>query len=128
MLPLSQIQSALWQALTAALTPVKVLDGAGPDELFPYCTIGELQALPDDTLADTGTTVTWSVHFWSRQPGMQEIETLMDKAKTALHYQQLPVTGFQWVQTVWEWAQTLRDIDGVTRHGVMRFRVMTFHN
>ncbi len=127
MLPISEVQTALYTALTAALAPVPVLDLAGPDQRFPYCTMGEFTATPDDPVtAEQGVDLDMTLHVWSRQPGMQEIQQLMQTAKDALHHKQLAVTGFQWVTTVWEMAQTMRDIDGVTRHGVMRFRILTF--
>jgi hypothetical protein len=127
MLPISEVQTALYTALTAALAPVPVLDLAGPDQRFPYFTMGEFTATPDDPITpEQGVNIDMMLHAWSRQPGMQEIQQLMQTAKDALHHKKLAVTGFQWVETVWEMAQTLRDMDGVTRHGVMRFRIMTF--
>jgi hypothetical protein len=127
MLPISEVQGAIYTALTAALAPVPVLDLAGPDERFPYVTLGEFTATPDDPVtSEQGVDMDMSLHVWSRQPGMQEIQQIMQAAKDALHYKKFAVTGFQWVETAWEMAQTMRDIDGVTRHGVMRFRILTF--
>lgn len=127
MLPLSDVQTALYAALTAAVAPVPVLDLAGPDERFPYFTMGEFTATPDDPVTpEQGVDIDMTLHVWSRQPGMQEIQRLMQTAKDSLHYKRFPVSGFEWVETVWEFAQTMRDMDGVTRHGVMRFRILTF--
>lgn len=127
MLPMSEVQTAIYTALTAAVAPVKVLDLAGPDERFPYFTMGEFTGTPDDPVTpEQGVNMDLTLHVWSRQPGMQEIQGLMQTAKDTLHYKTFPVTGFEWVQTVWEFAQTLRDLDGVTRHGVLRFRISTF--
>lgn len=126
MLPLAPVQTALYDALTAALAPVPVLDYAGKDDPFPYCTVGEMIAGHDDTLRDQAVDIEITVHLWSRHRGMQELQTLMALAKDTLDRKILPVTGFQWVTTIWTYAQTLRDADGVTRHGILRFRVMTF--
>ena len=126
MLPLSEVQTALYAALVPALAPVPVLDLAGPDQEYPYITIGEMIAGHADTLNDQGVDIDMTVHIWSRERGMQECQQLMQTAKDALDRKTFPVTGFQWVTTIWNYAQTMRDADGVTRHGILRFRVMTF--
>jgi hypothetical protein len=126
MLPLAEVQTALYAALTPALAPVPVLDRAGQNQAFPYVTIGEFIAVENDTLGDQAIDIEFTMHVWSRQAGMQEIEQLMARAKDALDRARLPVAGFQWVTTIWNWAQTLRDPDGVTRHGILRFQIMTF--
>lgn len=126
MLPLSEVQAQIYQALVPALAPVPVLDMAGPDQDYPFCTLGEFTAEQFDTVADQGVDMDVTVHIWSRQQGMQECQQLMQRAKDALHGRSLPATGFGWVATVWQFGQTLRDADGLTRHGVLRFRVSTF--
>jgi hypothetical protein len=50
----------------------------------------------------------------------------MEAAKNALHRQSFPTGDFQWVATIWTYAQTLRDPDGKTRHGILRFTVQAF--
>lgn len=126
MLPLAEVQSAIFDALTAALAPVPVVDQAGPNQQYPYVTIGESVSDQDDTLGEEGAGIEMTVHVWSRQNGMQETQQLMAAAKAALHRQRLAAAGFQWVDTIWDFAQTLRDPDGVTRHGILRFRVEVF--
>lgn len=126
MLPLSEVQKAFYDALTPALAPVLVLDQAGPNQEFPYATIGEFICGETDTLTEQSIDLEVTVHVWSRQPGMQQCEDLMTIAKDTLDRKVLPVTGFQWVTTIWNYAQTLREPDGQTRHGILRFRVMTF--
>ena len=126
MLPLTEVQTAIYNALTPALAPVPVIDHAGPNQEYPYCTVGEFVGGHDDTLRDQAVNLDVTVHVWSRQPGMQECQQLMTKAKDTLDRARLPATGFQWVTTIWTYAQTLREPDGETRHGILRFQVMTF--
>src|SRR4249920_2542492 len=126
MLPLSEVQTAMFAALVPALAPVPVLDAAGPNQVFPYVTIGEFVGAPADTLAEQGADLAITVHVWSRGAGMQECQVLMTRAKDALDRQRLPAAGFQWVDTIWTFAQTLREPDGMTRHGILRFTVATF--
>jgi hypothetical protein len=126
MLPLTEVQTAIFTALTPALAPVPVVDHAGPNQEYPYCTIGEFVAGHADTLGEQAVNMDVTVHLWSRQPGMQECQQLMTLAKDTLDRAVLPVTGFQWVTAIWQYAQTLREPDGETRHGILRFQVMTF--
>ena len=126
MLPLSEVQAAFFAALVPAVAPVPVLDAAGPNQSFPYVTIGEFIGGQFDTLGEQAMDLEITVHVWSRQPGMQECQQLMTRAKDALDRQRLPAAGFQWVDTIWEYAQTLREPDGITRHGILRFRIPTF--
>ena len=126
MFPLSEVQAAFFAALTPAVAPVPVLDAAGPNQAFPYVTIGEFLGSQTDTLREQGADLELTVHVWSRQAGMQECQQLMTRCKDALDRQRLPVAGFQWVDTIWTYAQTLREPDGLTRHGILRFTVPTF--
>lgn len=126
MLPLTEVQAAFFDALKPALDPVPVLDCAGPNQTFPYVTIGEFIGEQLDTLNEQALDLELTVHVWSRQAGMQECQQLMTRVKDALDRQRLPAAGFQWVDTIWEYAQTLREPDGLTRHGILRFRIPTF--
>ena len=128
MLPLSEVQTALYAALAAACSPVPVLDHAGPDQEYPFVTLGEITAEQLDHLANEATGLDVFVHVWSRQPGMKEIQQIMTAAAAAVHRRTftLATAGNQCVSARWQFSQTLRDADGVTRHGVMRFRVELF--
>ena len=128
MLPLAEVQTQLYGALTAALAPVPVVDYAGPNQEYPYATIGEFIAAPADTLAEQGADMELTVHLWSREPGMQECQQMMTATRDALDRQRFAAGGFHWVDTIWQNGQTLREPDGLTRHGILRFRVLTFQS
>lgn len=127
MLPFADIQTAVYGALLPVLSPVPLLDAAGPDQEYPYVTFGEFAADQADCLTAEGVDMDMTIHVWSRQPGMLETQLLMDIVKDTLHGKSFALTGaVQHVTTIWEYATTLRDPDGLTRHGVLRFRVLTF--
>jgi hypothetical protein len=87
--PLSEVQTALFNALTPALAPVLVVDQAGPNQEYPYATIGEFVGGHDDTLNEQAVNLDVTVHIWSREPGMQQCQQLMTAAKNALDRQRL---------------------------------------
>jgi hypothetical protein len=126
MLPFNSVQQAVYETLRAALAPVPVIDDAGPNQSYPYVTIGEFLGDHADTLGEQGSDLEVTVHVWSRQLGMMECADLLEQAHAALHRQPLVSPDFQWVDSICGQAQTLRDPDGKTRHGVMQVRVLTF--
>jgi Protein of unknown function (DUF3168) len=127
-LPLSEVQTALFEALTSALAPVPVYDRVSVDQVYPYVTIGESVAEHSDTLREQSVDIEITVHVWSRQGGFQECQQIMLAAKDALDRETFSVQEFQWVTTIWTYAQTLREPDGDTRHGILRFRILTFQS
>ena len=56
--------------------------------------------------------------------GAKETKNIMDRIHDLLHDSSLSVTGFNLVNLRFEFSDILRDPDGVTRHGVMRFRAI----
>jgi hypothetical protein len=126
MLPIAAVQETVYNVLTAALASVPVLDQAGVNQAYPYVTIGEFLAGSTDTLTNESVDLEMTVHVWSRQLGMQECADLMQAIKDALDRKAFPSPDFQWVSTIWNYAQTMRDPDGRTRHGILRFQVLTF--
>ena len=91
---------------------------------FPYVTIGEEMALDYGTHDVDGSEVTINVHTWSQYRGAKETKTLMDRIHDLLHDSSLSVTGFNLINLRFEFSDVLRDPDGITRHGVMRFRAV----
>ena len=51
-------------------------------------------------------------------------KNIMDRIHDLLHDSNLSVTGFNLVNLRFEFSDILRDPDGITRHGVMRFRAI----
>ena len=91
---------------------------------FPYVQIGEDTATDYSTKDVTGTETVINLHVWSRYRGSKETKQVMDRVHTLLHDSNLTVTGHNLVNLRFEFSDVLRDPDGVTRHGVMRFRAV----
>lgn len=92
---------------------------------FPYLAIGDTTEAEFDTDDSTGREFTVTLHVWSRYLGMAQVKNIMDQVKIVLHNQVLAVTGELVVFVYWEFAEVFLDPDGITRHGVTRFRINT---
>jgi hypothetical protein len=125
-----KVQQAVYAAIAAsaavdALT-TGVFDDAPAGQAYPYVTLGESTDTPDDLLTAKGNTSTITIHVWDRTPSYSRIKQIMDAVDDALHNAALLVSGVQIVAVRREMAETMKDADGETRRGVMRYRVDTF--
>ena len=98
---------------------------ADVDSEFPYVVTGELSGEPWDTDDVLGGEYRILVHTFSRYRGKREPALIMRQVYLALHRYELPVTGYNLVTCEWDQLSTLMtDPDGLTRHGVQRFRIL----
>jgi hypothetical protein len=118
------LQKAIFTAIAAAVTPTPVYDAVPKGSAYPYVTVGEDVESEWDTKTDTGEDVDVVIHQWSRYQGRKEIKDLQSSIYTALHYQGLTLEHGAIVLLKWQSSETFMDEDGVTRHGVMRFRAL----
>ena len=123
------LQSAIYTALNndSTLTTTYgagVYDDVPEGSSFPYVTMGEDASNDYGTKDLDGSTVSLNIHVWSQYRGSKEVKTIMDRIHTLLHDSSLSVSGFNLVNTRFEFMDILRDPDGITRHGVMRFRAV----
>lgn len=115
------VQGALYAALSTALD-VPVYDHVPPGTATPYVTIGDIISLEDGTKTEDGQEHTATVHVWTEaHRGTKAARELMAEVYDALHRQTL--SGVLWC--VHEYAEVMADPDGLTYHGVTRFRIIT---
>lgn len=125
-----ELQTALYNRLTNELT-VPVYDAvpqavdAGDNSAFPYVTIGEDSASEFDTDTSTGFDTDVTIHVWSRYRGRREVKQIQQAIYDALHLHDLSVSGYHTVMVLFESADSFMDADGITRHGVTIFRIVT---
>ncbi len=112
-------------ALLAALGGAKVFDDAPRDPGFPYITFGQTVERDWSTASEEGSEHVLTLHVWSRARGKREAQAVMDAARAALHDQSLTLDGHHLVNLRHEFAETRRDPDGETYHGILRFRAVT---
>ena len=86
----------------------------------------------EETSANSGTKSldaiehTLTLHVWSQYRGRREIKEIMQSVYSLLHNTAITVTGASLVNIRQEFNNTLMENDGITRHGVMRFRAVVF--
>ena len=121
-------QQIIYDRLNGALsctvwdTPPYLPEGA-PATSFPYCVIGDDTLLPWDNDSFVGTDCTVTLHFWSRSTGMAQVKGLMGEAYDLLNRAALTKTGYQVIDCLWEFSNAVNDPDGVTKHGIQRYRL-----
>lgn len=126
-----EVQQAVYSRLVGfagliALIGTRVYDRA-PHQIttdsFPYVVVGDDTSVEDDTFSRVGWDHTVTLHVWSRYPGRKETKQIQQAIYDALHQHALVVAGATTIDCVFEFANSFLDPDGLTRHGVSRFRV-----
>lgn len=107
---------------------VSVFDDVPEDTAYPYVVIGEETTSNNGTKSKDGLEHTLTIHAWSQYRGRREIKEIMKSVYEKLHNTAISVTGASLVNIRQEFSTTLAETDGITRHGVMRFRVIIFDN
>ena len=123
------LQERLFTTLNSDNTLTSTLGAAVYDEVpenssYPYVNIGADAQNEYDTKDLNGSDVTINIDVWSQYKGSKEAKNIMDRVHTLLHDTSLTVTGFNLVNLRFQSSGVLRDPDGITRHGVMRFRAV----
>lgn len=120
------LQKMIYSALTGdaqlSAVVVGVFDYVPEADNMPYIQIG------DDTLKDwntmdfNGKQAACTIHCWSRLEGRSECKTIQGHVQRILSTGQLSLLNAVLVLFQLEFETTITDPDGVTQHGVQRFR------
>lgn len=102
-----------------------ILDQLPANTPLPYVVIGAGSAAPLDTQAVSGNDVTATIDVYSQGSGMQEVKTIMAAIYDALHHASFSVPNQTMVLCRCLSAEASLESDGVTRHGVQKFQVIT---
>jgi len=105
-----------------------IFDDVPQDADFPYVVIGEDTGLPWDDDVDTGIEGTLMIHSWGRAAGRREIKLIQNEIYNALHRNSFFTDSGRAIECVCEMADSFMDPDGITRHGVQRFRMIMQFN
>lgn len=102
-----------------------IYDDVPQDAAFPYVTLGDDTHLAFDTDDSLGAESTIVVHVWSRYRGRKEVKEIQSLIYERLVRQFIPVQDHDLITIEFEYSDVIMDPDGMTRHGVQRFRVLT---
>lgn len=117
--PLLGLQGALYSLLSASLT---VYDRVPQDAEFPYVTIGHDTTIDWSAKNMSGQEVTTTVHTWSQYAGKKECKETMDAVLQAVTNAAITISDFNIVSCALDFSQVLEESDGITCHGIQRFR------
>ena len=126
---LSPVAEAIGLALTSVSPQIaggRIFDDVPQEPDFPYVHIGEQTEEPADTDEALGADEVQTIHVYSRERGYRETQLIIREIVNALHKQSLTVTGRTTALAWYTGANVFMDQDGVTRHGIVRIRVLTY--
>jgi len=128
--PAFALQKAVYAALignatAATLIGDRIYDAAPRAAAFPYVSFGDGSLRDWSTGTEDGTEHRLVLHAWSRERGKRETWVIVGALKDALHDQALDLDGHALVNLRFEFADAALDPDGITWHGVVRFRAVT---
>lgn len=122
---LGDFQTAIYERLSkdanlsAAISGV--FDFVPEGQPYPYVTLGEDTATDTSTFSTVGQEVTATLHTWSQYKGFSEVKNLHSLVLKAMT-SPLVVNGWTCSFLMVDLESSIRDTDGITRHGIIRLR------
>jgi len=127
------VQAAVFTKLTGtsgltsllAAGAASVLDHVPAGTAFPYVVLGESSAQPFATQGGESRDVSVTIHTYSQGAGMKQAKQIMAAIHGALHRADFTVSNQKLILCRATTSQTELLADGMTRHGVQTFRLVT---
>ena len=113
-------------ALTTKLGGNNIYDFVPEGTDFPYVKIGDQTMVDDGTKTKQGSDFTLIIHTFSRYRGSKETKEIMSRIYALLHESSLTVSGASLVNLRFEFSDIIKENDGLTTHGLQRFRAVIF--
>ena len=104
----------------------RIYDEVPQGSAYPYIEIGDETTIDGGVKDKDGQEFTQTIHIWSRYRGSKEVKEIAERIYTLLHNVGISVSGASFANSRNEFFTILLDDDGLTRHGIMRFRVVVF--
>lgn len=101
-----------------------VFDHSPQDATFPYVVVGEATGVDHDTDDTLGWDAEVTIHQWSRFRGYEEVERIQRQTDEALNRTEPVVVDGRIVTLHRVSVDGVLDDDGLTRHGIHRFRAI----
>ena len=91
---------------------------------FPYVSIGECEASDWSSVTTSGLSAAVAIHVWSRGGGRKESLDILARVYELLHETTPSVAGYAVVMFRFASSDVLLEVDGVTYHGMINFKVL----
>jgi Protein of unknown function (DUF3168) len=123
------VQAAILTALQAAAyisnNSILVLDTVPKGTVVPYITIGDMTVVNDSTQGIGFQTITLVIHTWDQALSSLRLKSMMGAVMVALDDVDLTLTDgdFTHINSTFLFSQVFNDPDGLTKHGVQKFRI-----
>lgn len=122
-----ELQTAIYSALNSGQVAPVYSQGNVPDNASDrYIIIGNDTMIEWDTDGRTGFEGTIVIHTWdttSSNRSFLPLKEIMGDVYNLLHRAELSFISYNSIGLDFEFSETFLDPDGLTRHGVQRFRV-----
>ena len=126
------LQQAVFTALAAAPAvkaligdPARLFDHVPAETTFPYLCLGAADVADWSNKSFAGCEAEITLHAWSRARGGKETKLILDAVHAVLHDANLTLAGHNLVLLRFRAGTVLLDEDGLTWHGVARYRALT---
>jgi len=130
-----ELQKTVFSALnSASITDAAgsaitgVFDDVPEGTAYPYVVMGEETATNIGVKDKDMHEYTQTIHVWSQYRGMRDVKEIMEQIYTLLNDYSITVSGASAITLRHEFQTVLLEDDGITRHGIMRFRVVVSDN
>lgn len=107
--------------------PPRLYDMVPPAAVFPYVTLGDVAVRDYGTKDGTGFEQNITLHAYSRTRGRKEVKQMLQSIYDSLHRAVFTVTGANFTDCTFLSASTQLENDGLTLHGIIRFRIIIQH-
>ena len=115
-------------SLTALLGGAKIYDEPPAGTSFPYVSCGDWLTRDFSTDGTRAHEHTLTLHVYSQQGGRLECEEITGEILQLLDDMPLAASDHHLVNMRFTFADMRREADGITYHGVVRFRAVTEPN
>lgn len=123
---INELQKSIYARLSDQLTTAEVFDHMPASKDYPCVIIGDDLSRENDTDTENGFDTVLTIHSWVSDPnqrGYANLNLIMDEVYNALHNYDLTVVGYGVSGIFQDFSEKMRDSDGITRHGIQRFRI-----
>lgn len=112
-------------ALLMGAPEARIFDYVPENTPFPYIQYQLVQSVEDDTSTTHGFACSYQIHVWSQYEGTKEAHAIMERVYNLLHEQyDFDLQMYRLINQRYEFSELMRDPDGQTYHGVMRFKAV----